>query len=922
MESSLDRQDDLDVVWKEFVREYCRITQQETPDNGSLERPSVARAGSLIDSMSENGNRSRAIISRLCTCLQRFGDAMAGTASIMFGPTALCWNAVSFVISAIQKYQELFDGFVTLLERSNAFFDRLALFLEEKQGGNFLPLALRSSAYQVLGYFLKVLAVVYKVSFSKKEKMKRFAGVVLFADDGGVQANLDHVERLVQDLLHVEVDEILRDVKGLARYLKHSETERQKNAAEILEHLQDSTASLQRVESTLSRVDNTVRRIRSQQYLESSQKEHQSHLKTIQEALLLDPTEVARQQQQQRKLRSSRLEGTGEWLLQNLVFQRWCQVDEPELDLMTLIGEEGYGKSHICSHVIDHLSTQDTREAGNSVVAYFYFNREGNRTKLQECLASIAHQIASADENYAKAAATACRNRSGLASAEALWSALVANPLRDMAGLYFLIICSHGLERDEVAFLKNLTSRALSPSPDNNVRLFLSTDDAEIGRTRGTPVVLSSSTGHARQSLEVTPFQAKPDKGGVYMVNEMDMQIFLATGLEGFCQDPDFRAIALDSGIDIVSVLVEGACGDYRVLATKVEEIGDCDTDLAIKEALSRAGEGRSQTLQRILTKLNGTLIPDDISLLNEMLSWVLYLPSGDCDFQLLQAALFHAHSTRYHVRAKIAAKFRDLLRPDDAGRIHCVYTAEDLEKAMSDVSRHLETSGTLSNPRVTLQEVHTIESLLRAHCDAELYKRFQFAEFLRTKQNLCANIVRIDTRAVGHAHIVLQCLDSLCTRGQDQDPSALREYAAENFAELLLDFDVENAPQALLLAVGDKMAAVFGDPSTIDSWSQGRWLPMPARMLLLDRNGGKVLRLLEHPKAIEGYSGDVAHHKCLKSSVSDTGRPCRLLTHAALRMASRFMYGDTDDESDFEKGAVIISNVRAFVTISGTTMR
>ncbi|KAF2795484.1 hypothetical protein K505DRAFT_188259, partial [Melanomma pulvis-pyrius CBS 109.77] len=97
--------------------------------------------------------------------LQTFGSIVAEGASVVFGPSAQCWNAISFVISATQRYSDVLDAFVTLMERCLAFLVRLNLFLGQQP--------------------------------SKRERFKLVLNIVFFSGDADVKDSLEMLERLV-----------------------------------------------------------------------------------------------------------------------------------------------------------------------------------------------------------------------------------------------------------------------------------------------------------------------------------------------------------------------------------------------------------------------------------------------------------------------------------------------------------------------------------------------------------------------------------------------------------------------------------------------------------------------------------------------------------------------------------------------------
>lgn len=111
------------------------------------------------------------------------------------------------------------------MERSSAFFRRLNFFLQQEsdKSGSRLPNHLRKPAYAILSHFLDVLQSSYNLATSKRERMKTMVGVLLFNSDAGVAESLNAMKTQIQDFTNAQVDQILVDVRGLARYLRESD---------------------------------------------------------------------------------------------------------------------------------------------------------------------------------------------------------------------------------------------------------------------------------------------------------------------------------------------------------------------------------------------------------------------------------------------------------------------------------------------------------------------------------------------------------------------------------------------------------------------------------------------------------------------------------------------------------------------------
>ncbi|KAL8712546.1 MAG: hypothetical protein Q9225_006922 [Loekoesia sp. 1 TL-2023] len=110
---------------------------------------------------------------------------------------------------------------------------------------------------------------------------------------------------------------------------------------------------------------------------------------------VLDWISVVKPEQKHYDMRLRRLEGTGEWLLQNPCFKQWHDQSIYKANTLWCYGIPGSGKSILASLVIDHLryAAFDTQ----SLVAHIYFDyKDQEYQSLGQILASLLKQVAGA----------------------------------------------------------------------------------------------------------------------------------------------------------------------------------------------------------------------------------------------------------------------------------------------------------------------------------------------------------------------------------------------------------------------------------------------------------------------------------------------------------------------------------------------
>lgn len=277
---------DLDEIWSQALEEYEHTTGMSLK-RGLRGFDAVAADIDERLHQSKAGNKAKAqqIMGTAMKCLQRFGGILAQATSAVFGPSQHCWNAISFVVSAAQGYQAVLDGFAALMERCAVFLERLNVDLEAKRrSGVPFDIRLRKSTYQVIAHFFTALGHSHKLATSKRQKIKTVFNIVLFNDDAGVKESLSRMEALVRDLTDTKVSVILQDVQGLARYVRDSEEEINRNQATI-------KAGVEKIQLGVERTEATVTQIQLDLTKKLTQEESEKNLRTICGALRVNSRE-------------------------------------------------------------------------------------------------------------------------------------------------------------------------------------------------------------------------------------------------------------------------------------------------------------------------------------------------------------------------------------------------------------------------------------------------------------------------------------------------------------------------------------------------------------------------------------------------------------------------------------------------------
>ncbi len=153
--NQLSTEVDLDIAWSSVIQEYKEQAGPEAAQMKTLTvRDVLANLKPPADTEPQTTRKAKLVTSRVLTCVQRIGDSVATAKSAVFGPSQQCWNALNFVIIAVQGYKKLFEDLAFLLERVSVFLETLDIYLSDKDTATRLDSRLRPAVYRVLQHFM------------------------------------------------------------------------------------------------------------------------------------------------------------------------------------------------------------------------------------------------------------------------------------------------------------------------------------------------------------------------------------------------------------------------------------------------------------------------------------------------------------------------------------------------------------------------------------------------------------------------------------------------------------------------------------------------------------------------------------------------------------------------------------------------
>jgi hypothetical protein len=121
-------------------------------------------------------------------------------------------------------------------------------------------------------------------------------------------------------------------------------------------------------------------------------------------------------------IEESRLAESGNWLLNEPLFNRWISREFP---VLWILGNPGVGKSYLASRVISHLMELHRRRHTQAVAGFFYIT-EAMQTQYSPStvLTSIAYQITKIYDSFTSHALSVCNNSDNLLSQGLIWKKL------------------------------------------------------------------------------------------------------------------------------------------------------------------------------------------------------------------------------------------------------------------------------------------------------------------------------------------------------------------------------------------------------------------------------------------------------------------------------------------------------------------
>lgn len=765
----------------------------------------------------------------------------------MFAPSSLCFNAISYLIETGAKYKRIFSSLAELFNRISDVLERCKVYLRLPAAA--VDASLRKIINEELVCFVDICALSIKVM--RGNKMLLTLKVFAFDNDEGVSAQLERLASLV------ERESQLRATLGF---------ESQKISERVIVEARDGTRKVS------ASVDELLTFEKKKDANSMAKR-----LLSIIDNNLDTPSETFKDIQAiYKRYLSEQVSGSGQWLQSDPIYASWADSPRSQCSILGLSGAQGVGKSFLFAAIVKHLQKM-YNEGGEDVTrtsaAYYIFDKEKNDTSLLKALQVLAWQIAKADMVYRKdlsSVQTAGDNQIG-----SICNILFGRSSKSDSTVYLLLDGIEQMDKQHMReFLQVLDEWQSSPPGWSRCTLrILLTSRTEI---------MSRIKDQLRDGISVIDIASKNRDDILRFINNRMDKMDILSGLGD--QVKSLREEILDG-------LAERTNGDFINIGLLLDEISTKQRPGEIRDIISRSGENRSDTIVRTIAALNETLSDEDISDLNELLTWVifasrplsteeleavLFLKSGEPSLRPLieklrgqYSSLFHIAAANVHLASESIAEFlRQSSTPSDR---------EETPKDTGDVSE---------------SEVRIVRRFLESVCDPTLFAKFGFEEFFQRKLKGKTALIAVNSD-MAHLKLASACLEVICSC-DSPNLDALADYAVQGFGKHLAMADPALTLPRHKIALGPQLVKVFTDETVIERWWSYNIHDLRWHWIYLDDYAEVIMKWLQDSAVTKDLSQ--GHREWIKSLSSKSQLDADLLEHVGRVLARKWLHADSWD--------------------------
>ncbi|KUM59605.1 hypothetical protein ACN42_g7534 [Penicillium freii] len=802
------------------------------------------------------------VIGKTLNFVMVLGGIAAQGASMVFAPSSLCFNAISYLISTGSKYKRIFSSLSELFRRISDVLERCKIYM--RLPADAVDISLRKIINEELVCFVDICALSIKVL--RGHKVFTALKVFAFDSDEGVSGQLGRLATLV------ERESQMRATLGF-----ESQKTSERNIIENKEGTKKINATVDRLLTFEKKkeADNVAKRL----------------LNSI-DSSLDTPSETHKTSQTiYKRLLNDQVPGSGEWLRIDPLYTAWAKPQDSSCSILSISGGKGYGKSFLFAAIVQHLQEAHAQVASDLKcisTAYHIFEHEKGNASLLKALKVLAWQIANKDVVYRKDLSSI--KVGGINQIENIWETLFAKSYKSDSTFFLLLDGVDQVDKNHLKdFMQLLTElEAISGTwPRFKLRILLSGRDQTMTK-------IKSQMGEGISIIDVA--SKNSDDMEKYIIDRMNKMEILSGSSD---QLPSLRR-------EILQALTVQTHGDFVNVGLILHEISGKQRPGEIRDILSRSGGNRSDTIERKMELLNDTLSDEDISDLNDLLTWVVFA-SRPLTLEELEAVLFlkARESSLRPLSEKILDQYSSLLKifgephsitktiPPTSVVMLVSDSIEEFLRAKPDPETADDEQGMGPTCDVNEVEVRIVKRFLESVCDPKLFNKFGFDDFFQNKLKGKTARVGVDIESA-HLKIVTSCLDVICSE-QSPGLAPLLDYAVDYFAVHLQNTDPSLTQPQQKTALGPKLVSLFFDDEIIKRWW---WTPWRRHdWIYNDKFADVALKWLRDSAVTKNIS--VEQTKWVKSLSSKSEPDADIIEHIARYLARIWLQPSVYDITD-----------------------
>ncbi|RYP58600.1 hypothetical protein DL769_008887 [Monosporascus sp. CRB-8-3] len=810
-------QREIEAIWRQVHEKVVELAGSDPTFQiqKTLDIDGVLRR---LDSLQEAGNKQpdkfgwlKHAVRRTLQCIQTIGGMVVDGVSQVFGPSQMCYNALTWVIQAWQNYEGMFENLSELLEKCADFLTRLQYY-EDHMDANLSRLACQN-----LRIFVEICDRAIRLR-RKHTRLIRFTKL-LFLNDDGIQDLLGMMEKLNKKEMPLVNAQIFKTVMN--------------NAGKL---------DLALEEQRQQRKDEDWRKRR---------KAIAAALGFPRNAVDMDGEPIQHWVRAFGAHKAALVEGTGEWIEQDHVFLEWARSKLPTNPVLVLQGRNRSGKTSMMTNVLRILRRMDLITPTSRKVLVYFFPEADRRksddddtsTFIERISRMLLWQVATAYEAMTKSVAHIIEGAHDFDGCLDMWERLfIENKERHKDTTFY--ICIDGID-SEIQSLLPLLERLCSVTDDRRPRIFLT----------AKPETVTGWLAHAKDiHYEIIPISERNgDDVHKYINYQMDtMQI---------TKNPD-RNEDISRWRQMIHDELYAKCGgDYFKLVNTFDRLSKVDLVDDVMTILRDAGKTRTDQIDAEIRRLNKERTRKEIQEINEIILWI----EGGREWfsvETMEALLSVKHRCSLETprpprppppvrRSKTGSSPRigrveerqeTSLAPaslaisllpfaqklQEKYGLFAITSSNTVDWRSSEYKEripsksfdhgHSLNAASSTGPQVIQEaEIEIVRHFLKNVCPSPLYNRFEFEQFFEGKIGARQKeYISVDNDNE-NIKIAIACL-TILTEEEIRSDTRLRYYAMYWLLDHLTEVELSLADRELKAEVGPLLVKLFTEKAGIDS--------------------------------------------------------------------------------------------------------